>query len=156
MSLYYEAAAALNAPASDGGNLKTRIFGPRSRDSTAAGQKGKAGKEDKDKDADATPKRSAIPPAQIYALAAEACKWSAVLAEVIDRAGLLVHARVYTLAERLGLPALKSLAHSKIHRTTATAKGELAYARFVYKESNPEDSTIRKPVAAFWATTAGW
>ena len=69
-----------------------------------------------------------------------------------DGAGLLVHARVYTLAERLGLPALKSLAHSKIHRTTATAKGELAYARFVYKESNPEDSTIRKPVAAFWAT----
>ena len=69
-----------------------------------------------------------------------------------DGAGLLVHARVYTLAERLGLPALKSLAHSKIHRTSATAKGELAYARFVYKESNPEDSTIRKPVAAFWAT----
>ncbi|KAJ4310483.1 hypothetical protein N0V94_008427 [Neodidymelliopsis sp. IMI 364377] len=66
--------------------------------------------------------------------------------------GLLVHARVYTLAERLGLPELKSLAHSKIHRTASTAKGELAYARYVYKESNPEDATIRKPVAAFWAT----
>jgi hypothetical protein len=69
-----------------------------------------------------------------------------------DGAGLLVHARVYTLAERLGLPELKSLAHSKIHRTASTAKGELAYARFVYKESNPDDQTIRKPVAAFWAT----
>lgn len=69
-----------------------------------------------------------------------------------DGAGLLVHARVYTLAERLGLPVLKSLAHSKIHRTPSTAKGELAYARFVYKESNPDDHTIRKPVAAFWAT----
>ncbi|KAH6612100.1 hypothetical protein C7974DRAFT_438250 [Boeremia exigua] len=69
-----------------------------------------------------------------------------------DGAGLLVHARVYTLAERLGLPDLKSLAHSKIHRTASTAKGELAYARFVYKESNPDDQTIRKPVAAFWAS----
>lgn len=69
-----------------------------------------------------------------------------------DGAGLLVHARVYTLAERLGLPDLKSLAHSKIHRTASTAKGELAYARFVYKESSPDDQTIRKPVAAFWAT----
>lgn len=66
--------------------------------------------------------------------------------------GLLVHARIYTLADRLQLPELKSLAHSKIHRTTASAKGELAYARFVYKESNAQDTTIRKPVAAFWAT----
>ncbi|EUC44329.1 hypothetical protein COCMIDRAFT_37790 [Bipolaris oryzae ATCC 44560] len=66
--------------------------------------------------------------------------------------GLLVHARIYTLAERLQLPELKSLAHSKIHRTASTAKGELAYARYVYKESDPEDATIRKPVAAFWAT----
>ncbi|KAF2732982.1 hypothetical protein EJ04DRAFT_544371 [Polyplosphaeria fusca] len=69
-----------------------------------------------------------------------------------DGLGLLVHARIYTLADRLGLPELKSLAHSKIHRTASTAKGELAYARYVYKESNPEDTTIRKPVAAFWAT----
>lgn len=69
-----------------------------------------------------------------------------------DGLGLLVHARIYTLADRLQLPDLKSLAHSKIHRTASTAKGELAYARYVYKESNPEDATIRKPVAAFWAT----
>ncbi|KAF2035287.1 hypothetical protein EK21DRAFT_97026 [Setomelanomma holmii] len=53
--------------------------------------------------------------------------------------GLLVHARIYTLADRLQLPEPKSLAHSKIHRTASTAKGELAYAG-------------RKPVAAFWAT----
>lgn len=66
--------------------------------------------------------------------------------------GLLVHARIYTLADRLSLPNLKSLAHSKIHRTASTAKGELAYARYVYRESNPEDATIRKPVAAFWAS----
>ena len=69
-----------------------------------------------------------------------------------DGLGLLVHARIYTLADRLQLPTLKSLAHSKIHRTASTAKGELTYARYVYKESDPEDGTIRKPVAAFWAT----
>jgi hypothetical protein len=69
-----------------------------------------------------------------------------------DGLGLLVHARIYTLADRLQLPELRSLAHSKIHRTASTAKGELAYARYVYKESNPEDNTIRKPVAAFWAS----
>ncbi|KAF1987452.1 hypothetical protein K402DRAFT_392715 [Aulographum hederae CBS 113979] len=65
---------------------------------------------------------------------------------------LLRHARVYTLADKFGLPALKSLAHSKIHRTGSTARGEMAYARFVYKETSAEDTTIRKPVAAFWAT----
>ncbi|KAK7539478.1 uncharacterized protein J3D65DRAFT_281026 [Phyllosticta citribraziliensis] len=65
---------------------------------------------------------------------------------------LLKHARVYALADRFGLPELKSLAHGKIHRTSSTAKGEIAYARFVYAETSPTDATIRKPVAAFWAT----
>ena len=65
---------------------------------------------------------------------------------------LLRHARVYTLAQRFGLPALSALAHKKIHLTQSTAKGEIAYARFVYKETSPDDESIRKPVAAFWAT----
>ncbi|KAK5119604.1 hypothetical protein LTR85_007433 [Meristemomyces frigidus] len=65
---------------------------------------------------------------------------------------LLRHARVYTLAQRFGLPALAGLAHKKIHLTQSTAKGEIAYARFVYKETSPDDGDIRKPVAAFWAT----
>lgn len=69
-----------------------------------------------------------------------------------DGDGLLIHARIYTLAGRLQLPNLKSLAHSKIHRTSSNARGELSYARYVYKESSPDDLTIRKPVAAFWAT----
>ncbi|KAF2489270.1 hypothetical protein BU16DRAFT_531593 [Lophium mytilinum] len=64
---------------------------------------------------------------------------------------LLRHARVYTLADKFRLPALKSLAHSKISKTQSNAKGEIAYARFVYKETSAEDKTIRKPVAAFWA-----
>ena len=72
----------------------------------------------------------------------------------IDSTGdqLLKHAKVYTLAEKLGLPELQSLAHSKIHRINSTAIGEIAYARYVYSHSNVDDQTIRKPVAAFWAT----
>lgn len=65
--------------------------------------------------------------------------------------GLLRHARVYTLAQRFGLPALAQLAHRKIHLTSSTAKGEIAYARFVYKETSPDDEAIRRPVASFWA-----
>ncbi|KAH7049145.1 hypothetical protein B0J12DRAFT_710970 [Macrophomina phaseolina] len=68
-----------------------------------------------------------------------------------DGVSLLKHARVYTLADKFGLPDLKSLAHSKIHRTESTARGEIAYARYVYANTSPEDSTIRKPVAAYWA-----
>ncbi|EGP88249.1 unnamed protein product [Zymoseptoria tritici ST99CH_1A5] len=69
-----------------------------------------------------------------------------------DGVGLLRHARVYTLAKRYGLPQLSALAHKKIHLTNSTAKGEIAYARFVYKESDADDEAIRKPVATFWAT----
>ncbi|KAL4806968.1 hypothetical protein BDV18DRAFT_159196 [Aspergillus unguis] len=63
---------------------------------------------------------------------------------------LLKHARVYTLAGKLGIPALKSLAHSKIHRINSTSRGELAYARYVYANTEPDDTTIRKPVSNFW------
>lgn len=66
--------------------------------------------------------------------------------------GLLRHARIYTLAQKFGLPQLAALAHKKIHLTQSTAKGEIAYARFVYKETSVDDESIRKPVAAFWAT----
>jgi hypothetical protein len=66
-----------------------------------------------------------------------------------DGLGLLRHARVYTLAQRFDLSALAATAHRKIHLTESTAKGEIAYARFVYKETSPDDENIRKPVAAF-------
>ncbi|KAI9773574.1 MAG: hypothetical protein M1840_006848 [Geoglossum simile] len=71
----------------------------------------------------------------------------------VDDSGeqLLKHARVYTLADKLGLDDLKTLAHSKIHRINSNAKGEIAYARFVYANTPREDTIIRKPVAAFWA-----
>ncbi|KAI4135310.1 MAG: hypothetical protein LQ347_000795 [Umbilicaria vellea] len=70
----------------------------------------------------------------------------------IDDTGdqLLKHARVYTLADKLGLPDLKTLSHSKIHRISSTASGEIAYARYVYAHTPSTDTTIRKPVASFW------
>lgn len=68
-----------------------------------------------------------------------------------DGSHLLKHARVYTLAEKLGIEELKTLAHSKIHRISSTAKGELEYARFVYANTPKDDRTIRSPIASFWA-----
>ncbi|PYH95359.1 hypothetical protein BO71DRAFT_203098 [Aspergillus ellipticus CBS 707.79] len=76
----------------------------------------------------------------------------AVVGEIDDSGEqLLKHARVYTLAEKLGIPSLKTLAHSKIHRINSTSHGEIAYARFVYMNTPIDDVTIRKPVATFWA-----
>lgn len=59
---------------------------------------------------------------------------------------------MYTLAEKLGIPALKTLAHSKIHRINSTSHGEIVYARYVYTHTSADDTTIRRPVAVFWAT----
>lgn len=72
----------------------------------------------------------------------------------VDETGdqLLKHARVYTLAETLSLPTLKTLASSKIHCVNSTAKGEIAYARYVYAHTHKDDTAIRAPVANFWAT----
>ena len=67
-----------------------------------------------------------------------------------DGSLLLHHARIYTLANKLSLPTLRTLAHSKIHHISSTATAELAYARYVYSHTTREDTTIRKPVASFW------
>ncbi|MCJ1310236.1 hypothetical protein MMC25_003898 [Agyrium rufum] len=67
---------------------------------------------------------------------------------------LLRHARVYTLADKLGVAELKALAHSKVHRVDSTAKGEIAYARYVYGNTPRADTTIRKPIASFWGMRA--
>ena len=74
------------------------------------------------------------------------------VADAIDSSGdqLLKHAKVYTLAEKLGLPALKTLSHSKIHLINSTAVAEITYARYVYAHTRREDTQIRKPVASFW------
>ena len=51
----------------------------------------------------------------------------------------------------LNIPPLKALASSKIHCVNSTAKGEIAYARYVYANTQKEDTAIRNPVANFWA-----
>jgi hypothetical protein len=72
----------------------------------------------------------------------------------VDETGdqLLKHARVYTVAEKFGVDKLKSLATSKIHCIHSTAKGEIAYARYVYTYTSMDDTSIRAPIANFWAT----
>lgn len=72
----------------------------------------------------------------------------------VDETGdqLLKHARVYTLAEKFGMDKLKTLASSKIHCVNSTAKGEIQYARYIYQYTNRDDTTVRAPVANFWAT----
>jgi hypothetical protein len=62
MSLYWETADLLTAPANSGGSLKSRIFSKKDLKSQ---------------------------PAQIYALAIETCKWSSVLREVVENADIL-------------------------------------------------------------------
>lgn len=62
MSLYHETAELLTAPNNAGGSLKSRIFSKKDLKS---------------------------PPAQIYALAIESCKWSPVLREVVETADIL-------------------------------------------------------------------
>ncbi|CAG8889511.1 unnamed protein product [Penicillium egyptiacum] len=70
-----------------------------------------------------------------------------------DKSGdeLLRHARIYTLAEKLGLPDLQRIAHAKIHKVKSSPVAELSYARYVYTHTPAADNTIRKPVAAYWA-----
>ncbi|KAJ5411946.1 uncharacterized protein N7487_006305 [Penicillium crustosum] len=73
-----------------------------------------------------------------------------------DKSGeeLLRHARIYTLAEKLGLPTLQRIAHSKIHKVQSSPNAELSYARYVYTHTPTADTTIRKPVATYWANQA--
>lgn len=66
MSLYHEASSVLDAGMSPSGNLRSRVFNRKDLKS---------------------------PPSQVYALALETCKWSSVLAEVIDHTQLLQHER---------------------------------------------------------------
>lgn len=64
MSLYYEAAAVLANTEAKGGSLKNRIFGKKDLKS---------------------------PPGAVYAVIAEATKWSPVLKEVVERSEVLKH-----------------------------------------------------------------
>ncbi|KAH8889593.1 S-adenosyl-L-methionine-dependent methyltransferase [Thozetella sp. PMI_491] len=71
MSLYHEAASVLTQSGSEGGSLKSRVFGNKTLKS---------------------------PKPQLYALVLETCKWSAVLKEVVDNSQLLQHEKKLTPA----------------------------------------------------------
>lgn len=62
MSLYHEGAEILIASSSEGGSLKSRVFGRKGLKSS---------------------------PGQLYALVLESCKWSGILKDVIENAGIL-------------------------------------------------------------------
>lgn len=66
MSLYYDAARFLAPSEEQSGSLKSRVFGS--------------------KELKASPK-------QVYAIVAEASKWSPILAEVVEKSQLLQHER---------------------------------------------------------------
>ncbi len=62
----------------------------------------------------------------------------------VDDSGehLLRHARIFTLAEKFGMELLKKLAASKIHCINSTARGEIAYARYVYANTERDDTSV--------------
>ncbi|KAF3012154.1 hypothetical protein E8E14_004073 [Neopestalotiopsis sp. 37M] len=82
MSLYHETADILSIPADAGGNLKSRVFGKKDHKS---------------------------PPQQIYALAAETCKWSAVLKELTPILSLLLVHDLLLSKGGVALPASHGL-----------------------------------------------
>ncbi|KAL3423625.1 NOL1/NOP2/sun family protein [Phlyctema vagabunda] len=123
MSLYYEAAEVLTAPANAGGSLKSRIFSKKDLKSQ---------------------------PAQIYALAIETAKWSPILKEIIEFADILKLERKLTpvlslllvhdllLAKRgVALPATHGL-RTAIERHKGRLQAELTKARIRRKLSSIE------------------
>ncbi|KAK7967006.1 NOL1/NOP2/sun domain protein [Apiospora aurea] len=136
MSLYHEAAEILSLSPEAGGNLKTRIFNRKDLKS---------------------------PQQQIYALALETCKWSAVLKEVIDNAGILKLERKLTpvlasllvhdhlLAKKgVALPSTHGL-RAAVERHKARLSSELTRARLRRKAVSID--ALRDQVEAAFAET---
>ncbi|KXJ97740.1 NOL1/NOP2/sun family protein [Microdochium bolleyi] len=138
MSLYHETAEILSQPSSTGGNLKTRIF---------------------------TNTKLKSPAQQIYALAVESCKWSAVLKEVIEASDLLRHERKLSpvlalllvhdhLVSKGGiaLPATHGL-RASIERHKARLSSELTRARIRRKAGTMDQ--LRDLVTAEYLEATG-
>ncbi|KAJ1337440.1 25S rRNA (cytosine2278-C5)-methyltransferase [Microdochium nivale] len=138
MSLYHETAEILSQPSSTGGNLKTRIFSHKNLKSPAQ---------------------------QIYALAVESCKWSAVLKEVIEATDLLRHERKLSPVLALllvhdhliskggiALPATHGL-RAAIERHKARLGSELTRARIRRKAGSIEQ--LRDQVTAEYLEATG-
>ncbi|KAK2003634.1 NOL1/NOP2/sun family protein [Colletotrichum falcatum] len=131
MSLYHETAEILSASPDHGGSLKSRVFGKKGLKS---------------------------PPAQVYALALETCKWSAVLKEVVEAAELLRHERKLTpvlalllvhdflLAKKgIALPQSHGL-RTSVERHKARLAAELTRARL--RRKMPSLEALRADVDA--------
>ncbi|KAK1984805.1 NOL1/NOP2/sun family protein [Colletotrichum cereale] len=131
MSLYHETAEILSASPDHGGSLKSRVFGKKGLKS---------------------------PPAQVYALALETCKWSAVLKEVVEAADILRHERKLTpvlamllvhdflLAKKgVALPQSHGL-RTSIERHKARLTSELTRARL--RRKMPSLEALRADVNA--------
>ncbi|KAK2012969.1 NOL1/NOP2/sun family protein [Colletotrichum eremochloae] len=131
MSLYHETAEILSASPDHGGSLKSRVFGKKGLKS---------------------------PPAQVYALALETCKWSAVLKEVVEAAEILRHERKLTpllalllvhdflLAKKgIALPQSHGL-RASIERHKARLTSELTRARL--RRKMPSLEALRADVDA--------
>ncbi|KAK2061373.1 NOL1/NOP2/sun family protein [Colletotrichum caudatum] len=131
MSLYHETAEILSASPDHGGSLKSRVFGKKGLKS---------------------------PPAQVYALALETCKWSAVLKEVVEAADILRHERKLTpvlalllvhdflLAKKgIALPQSHGL-RTSVERHKARLTSELTRARL--RRKMPSLEALRADVDA--------
>jgi hypothetical protein len=98
MSLYHEAADILTAPTNAGGSLKSRVFNKKDLKS---------------------------PPAQIYALAIETCKWSPVLKEVIEHAEILRLER--KVCSEKPCVVLRELTRSSYHQSSLSSLSTTSY-----------------------------
>ncbi|GJC95065.1 NOL1/NOP2/sun family protein [Colletotrichum higginsianum] len=133
MSLYHETAEILSASPDHGGSLKSRVFGKKGLKS---------------------------PPAQVYALALETCKWSGVLKEVVEAAEILRHERKasphpvlalllvhdFLLAKKgIALPQTHGL-RTSVERHKARLASELTRARL--RRKMPSVEALRADVNA--------
>ncbi|KAG6364432.1 hypothetical protein INS49_006033 [Diaporthe citri] len=130
MSLYHEAAYVLQQDSSSGGNLRSRVFNKKDLKS---------------------------PPNQVYALALETCKWSAVLAEVIDHSQLtpvlsllLVHD--FLLAKGgIALPASHGL-RATIDRHKSRLNAEFTRAK-IRRKCSAVDALTEQVEASLYANS---
>ncbi|RDA92812.1 hypothetical protein CP533_0821 [Ophiocordyceps camponoti-saundersi (nom. inval.)] len=140
MSLYHEAADILTTAQSEGGSLKSHVFGNR--------------------------KTFKSQPSQLYALVVETTKWSSVLKEVIEAAELLKHERKLTpvlslllvhdlLLSKRGIALAQNHGlRTSVERHKGRLKSELTRARLRRRASSLQDLAAHVHEAAAGEETA--
>ncbi|RDA83479.1 hypothetical protein CP532_7049 [Ophiocordyceps camponoti-leonardi (nom. inval.)] len=142
MSLYHEAAEILSTAQSQGGSLKSLVFGSKKK-KTVKSQ-----------------------PNQLYALVVETTKWSPVLKEVIEASELLKHERKLTpvlslllvhdlLLTKRGISLAQNHGlRTSVERHKNRLKSELTRARLRRRASSLDDLTAQVDEAAAGEETA--